>query len=206
MMVTSDGIYNVKDEGSISMLSSKQKVLKGLIIQNSDSLKELSFNGSFLEGSIGDIISVKLGGSCSLSGWDYDFDVDGDDDGDDDESGDLGGFFSSSDMPELEESEASETSLLELSPGNEKPIRSAMDTWKAIRDGNTTIVSCKCCGTELHSIADAELVVCPDCWAVSPIEQSVGGIVLECDDSTASQGNGVGLGVKAHDVLQWLEK
>lgn len=89
-----------------------------------------------------------------------------------------------------------------VSPDVYVPLRGATETWQAIRRGCTTATTCSDCNSDLHVIEDAEYFVCPDCWMVGPIEQSVGGIALEFDGS--SDNYGLGLGVKARDVIQWV--
>jgi hypothetical protein len=178
---------------SLRRVSIQQEALKSLIIQNSSSLRELSFSGSFLEGSISSIISSKRGGSSYFSGWE-------------EEEEDEPEKSPGSGAPYLVDSDVSESSLISLAPGVEKPLRSPSEIWEAIRDGKTTVTACSECTAELHCIHDVELVICPDCWIASPIEQSVGGISLEFEETEDSGCNGVAIGVKARDVIEWLEK
>jgi hypothetical protein len=184
-----------EDMASLRRLSIQQEALKSLIIQNSSSLLELSFSGSFLEGSIGSIISTKLGGSLSFAGWDEE---------EQQQEQDEPENFPESGAPDLVDSDVSDSSLISLAPGVEKPLRSPSEIWEAISDGRTIVTTCSECTAELHCIHNVELVICPDCWIASPIEQSVAGIALECDGIEGC--NGVAIGVNARDVVQWLEK
>lgn len=84
------------------------------------------------------------------------------------------------------------------------PLRGAAETWNAIRTAATTAVTCKGCHANLHVLEDAEYVVCPDCWTVGPVEYKIGGIMLESDGSSGSFG--LALGVKADEVLEWVEE
>jgi hypothetical protein len=91
-----------------------------------------------------------------------------------------------------------------LSPDLSVPLRGSTETWQAIKHGYTIAVTCSNCNADLHAIQDAEYFVCPDCWMVGPVEQAIGGIALEFDGS--SDNYGIGLGVKARDVIQWVEE
>ena len=107
--------------------------------------------------------------------------------------------------------EGSGESMMEVAPGISVPLRGSHETWEAIKDGRVTVTTCCACQLELHCIEDAEMVICPDCWIVSPVDQMVGGIPLEEEDSDYNAGqkksssHGVGLGVKPTDVVEWLE-
>jgi hypothetical protein len=91
-----------------------------------------------------------------------------------------------------------------LSPDLSVPLRGSIETWQAIRHGCTVAVTCSDCNTELHAIEDAEYIVCPDCWMVGPVEETIGGIALEFDG--CSDNYGLALGVKVQDVVQWVEE
>ncbi len=91
-----------------------------------------------------------------------------------------------------------------LSPDVSAPLRGASETWQAIRSGATTAITCSGCNASLHVIEDAEYVVCPDCWMVGSVEWNIGGIMFECDGSSTNFG--LGLGVKAEEVVQWVEE
>lgn len=90
-----------------------------------------------------------------------------------------------------------------LSPDVTVPLRGATETWQAIKHEGTIATMCIDCGADLHVIEDAEYIACPDCWMVGPVQQNVGGIAFECDGS--SDNYGIGLGVKAQEVVQWVE-
>jgi hypothetical protein len=186
-----EGSFSLEDRASLSRLSHQEKALKRLILRNSASLRELNFSGSFLEGSIGNIILEQMGASCSIDGWE--------------EHGDEPEISPDYDAPDLAISDVSESSLIELAPGVEKVLRSPKETWEAIRDGKTILTECFSCRAKLHCIEDAEFVVCPDCHVASPVEQSIGGVPLDCDGPEASFCNGIVLGVKEKDVVEWLE-
>jgi hypothetical protein len=91
---------------------------------------------------------------------------------------------------------------VEVAPGVFLPFRGAAETWQAIKYGCTTPTSCQHCQADLHVIEDAEHIVCPDCWMVGPVEQRMGDIPLEFDGT--SDNHGLGLGVKADEILQWV--
>ena len=92
---------------------------------------------------------------------------------------------------------------VEVTPGVFLSLRGAPETWQAIKYGCTIQTSCHQCNSDLHVIEDAAHVVCPDCWMIGPVEQSIGDIPLEFDG--ASDNHGLGLGVKASDLLKWLD-
>jgi hypothetical protein len=93
------------------------------------------------------------------------------------------------------------TIRIEVAPGIELRLRGSKETWAAIKECRITVTSCCCCLTELHCIEDAELVVCPDCWVVSPVDQSIGGIPIEGDSNESDPS--VSLGVKVEDSIRW---
>ena len=96
------------------------------------------------------------------------------------------------------------TIRIEVAPGIELRLRGSKETWEAIKESRITVTSCCCCLTELHCIEDAELVVCPDCWVVSPVDQSIGGIPIEVDSNESDPS--VSLGVKIEDTIRWLSE
>ena len=107
--------------------------------------------------------------------------------------------------------QSEETPMMEVSPGVILPLRGSSETWEAIKEGRITVTSCAICSTDLHVIEDAKYVVCPDCWIVQTVcNDMVGGILLECDEIESHYQDkeectyGVGLGVKATDVVDWL--
>jgi hypothetical protein len=96
------------------------------------------------------------------------------------------------------------TIRIEVAPGIELRLRGSKETWAAIKESRITVTSCCCCLTELHCIEDSDLVVCPDCWVVSPVDQSIGGIPIEGDSNESDPR--VGLGVKVEDTIRWLSE
>lgn len=83
---------------------------------------------------------------------------------------------------------------LEIEPGVHSPLRGSKETWFAIQRGFSIEVTCFACTAPLLCIADAELVLCPDCKIVSPVIKE-GGV----DAKISSRGlvGGVGLGLRA---------
>lgn len=88
--------------------------------------------------------------------------------------------------------------MIEVAPGVKLPLRGSDETWKAIEDGRVTITTCIACQIELHCLEDAQLVACPNCTMLSPVDQT------NQEDSTARFG--VGVGVKLEDVIRWIDK
>jgi len=73
---------------------------------------------------------------------------------------------------------------LEIHPGLFLPLRGAMETVEAIKEGFTTRLACLACTANIICIADSEYVLCPVCKVVNPIEFNSG------------SGTGVGLGLQ----------
>ncbi len=89
---------------------------------------------------------------------------------------------------------------IEVAPGIRLPLRGSDETWKAIEEGQVTVTSCISCQQDLNCVLDAQLVVCPDCSMLSPVDQTT-----QDADSSADR-YGVGLGVKPADIIRWVER
>ena len=89
--------------------------------------------------------------------------------------------------------------MIEVAPGVKLPLRGSDETWRAIEDGRATITMCMCCQIELNCLENAQLVACPDCTMLSPVDQS-----NQYDDGVAR--HGVGVGVKPADVIRWIQR
>jgi hypothetical protein len=104
-------------------------------------------------------------------------------------------------------SDEDEANVIEVSPGCCLPLRGSVETWKAIMAGKITITRCTCCEEDLTCVEDVHLVICCDCWIFSRVDQSIAGISLEENDEewfTRLESSGVGLGVKANDIVEWI--
>jgi hypothetical protein len=100
-------------------------------------------------------------------------------------------------------------SQIEVTPGVFVPLRGSNETWQAIKSGCTVSTHCVSCNAKLHVIEVAAMVVCHDCWMVSPVTQRLGDIPLEFDgddNECSSTTYGIGLGVKGDDVLRWIKE
>jgi hypothetical protein len=100
-------------------------------------------------------------------------------------------------------------SEIEVTPGVFVPLRGSNETWQAIKTGCTISTHCVSCHAKLHVIEDAALVVCQECWMVSPVTQRLGDIQFELDgeDNECNMTiYGVGLGIKGDEVLQWIKE
>jgi hypothetical protein len=115
-----------------------------------------------------------------------------------------GGGDESSETPEPVGPEERGISQIEVTPGVFMPIRGYSETWQAIKQNCTTTTLCTSCKEELHVIEDAAHVVCPDCWMVTTMDQSIGVNPLEFDGESDS--HGVGMGIKAEDLLKWVKE
>ena len=83
--------------------------------------------------------------------------------------------------------------MVEIVPGEFVPLRGSGETWEAIQTGNVTRSTCTCCSLELMCIADADLVMCPGCRVISPVERGPGG-------------GGLGLGMSVRDAQRELSQ
>lgn len=77
--------------------------------------------------------------------------------------------------------------LVEVMPGEFVPLRGSAETWKAVRMGHTTQATCFGCMLPLVCINDADMVMCPGCRFVSPVDGIGGG--------------GLGLGMREEEAL-----
>jgi hypothetical protein len=102
---------------------------------------------------------------------------------------------------EKQEEQAQDCSIMiEVAPGVKLPLRGSAETWSAIEEGSVTVSMCVCCNMDLNCILDAQLVICPDCLCVSPVDQTE-------QDSTSSASmhrHGVGVGIKGEEILRWV--
>jgi hypothetical protein len=80
------------------------------------------------------------------------------------------------------------------------PLRGSDETWKAIADGRVTITSCIYCQIDLNCLEDAQLVICPDCTMISPVDQAEG------QENSLFAKYGVGVGVKPEVIVEWFEQ
>ena len=215
----------LKDEGSRSCIEDQKKHLQQMVSKQRTSLRSL-LGCNTNNGSLRSLLSEKIDQNSSLSCF-KNFDNDFTDETEDltesfaghnsslgklqfdfDEEQKMLDFLSEREdeyhVPEpAPPATQKQTGSVEVTPGVEVTLRSAPETWQAIKYGCTIQTSCHGCGSDLHVIEDAAHVVCPDCWMIGPVEQSIGGIPLEFDG--ASDNHGLGLGVKASDLLQWID-
>ena len=96
-----------------------------------------------------------------------------------------------------------EFDMIEVADGVMLPLRGTNESLEAIYDGRVTIARCCCCRVNLHCIDEADLVICPDCYVVSPVDISD----VKGDDFNlqSDQYNCVGLGFKTNAILARLE-
>jgi len=91
--------------------------------------------------------------------------------------------------------------LIEISPGRFEFLRGSEETWNAIKRGNYASVTCEACQADLRCVADADMVVCPDCRCVSPLD----GRAAPSAAGGFSEG-GVGLGVLVKDLAPAVQR
>ena len=85
---------------------------------------------------------------------------------------------------------------IEIAPGVTARLRGADETWAALENDYYLPASCVCCGADICCIMDADVVLCPLCKVVSPM------------DGCAGPGfdGGVGLGFTFDDLQTWQEE
>jgi hypothetical protein len=91
--------------------------------------------------------------------------------------------------------------MIEVAPGTKLPLRGNAETWSAIEEGSVTITMCISCNIDLNCIIDAQLVICPGCLLLSPVDQTIQGTA---DATMTMHRHGVGVGIKAEDVQRWV--
>jgi hypothetical protein len=220
--------FPIREKADQQRVLEQNESLRNLIQQDSTHFnKMLSSSACPLQQSVQNIMEGKLmdshlgGGSCQDFAFSDDF---------------LPGDDEESDSPPRNAAKKATTTVttsvaggsplqpeeqlvIEISPGVTMPLRGATETWQAIQGGHVTVTTCSACQMELHCVDTAELVICPDCWVITSIDQVVGGIQLESDElididdqggssttNTADQPcTGVAIGIKATHVVKWLE-
>lgn len=92
---------------------------------------------------------------------------------------------------------------IEVGPGEFLPLYGPCHTFQALVTGNILVTKCLTCLENLMVQPNGDLVICSDCWILSPVITfgSDGGELFNEDRPPAS----VGMGVKANEVKQWLE-
>jgi hypothetical protein len=215
--------FPIREKADQQRVLEQNESLRNLIHQDSTHFNKILYSSKCpLQQSVQNIMEGKLmdshlGGSCQGFAFSDDF---------------LGGDEESDPLPGRATEKATSTIVtggsplkpeeqlvIEVTTGVTMPLRGAIETWQAIQEGHVTVTTCSACQMELHCMKTAELVICPDCWVISSIDQVVGGIQLESDGlididdqggssstTTADQPcSGVALGIKATHVVQWLE-
>jgi hypothetical protein len=76
---------------------------------------------------------------------------------------------------------------VEVAPGKYMLLRGSAETVEAVESGKASVVSCFACEAALWCVPDADLVLCPDCRILSPIDSK---------PSSQHGVGGVGLGMK----------
>ena len=99
------------------------------------------------------------------------------------------------------------SSTVEVTPGVHLPLVCAQETWEAILDGKITVATCQCCNDPqqlLYCIETANLVVCPTCWVISPVDDHEGSAAAVSSNDNNDQ-RVVGIGIKMEDVQTMME-
>jgi hypothetical protein len=84
--------------------------------------------------------------------------------------------------------------LVEVTPGTYVKLRGSEETWRAIRTGRTIRTACLSCAVMLLCIVDADMVMCPACRSISPVERDGFG------------GGGLGLGMAEAEARIELDR
>lgn len=90
---------------------------------------------------------------------------------------------------------------IEVAPGVYKELRGSKETIHAVEQGYAVTTSCFCCGDKLKCLPDVEMIICPDCRIVSPLDQ--------VDEDAYGRKRayrpprGVGLGLKLSEISEF---
>jgi hypothetical protein len=110
--------------------------------------------------------------------------------------------YGDNDYLHQEEQEEQGCIMIEVTPGADKlPLRGGAETWRAIEEGSITVTMCGYCKMDLNCVFDAQLVICPDCFILSPVDQTEQGTA---DSTTSMHRRGVGVGIKAEEIRRWV--
>ena len=90
---------------------------------------------------------------------------------------------------------------IEVSPGVSMLFRGSEETWKAVKENRICETECLGCDIPLYCVEDAELVVCPDCQTLSPVQNDNPDGAN--NDARCDRVGGLGLGFKEEALLQW---
>ena len=97
---------------------------------------------------------------------------------------------------------------IEVSPGVFVSLISAQDTWKAIQAGKIMVSTCLVCQEDLTSADSVQFVTCSDCWSINSFHQvEPNSTKIEGEKTIGSHERKqvVGIGVKNHEIVQWIE-
>jgi hypothetical protein len=81
--------------------------------------------------------------------------------------------------------------IVEVLPGEFVSLRGSVETWEAVQAGKVTGTICTYCRLALVCIEDADIVMCPGCRVISPVDGGGGG-------------GGLGLGMSVKDARREL--
>jgi Zn ribbon nucleic-acid-binding protein len=81
---------------------------------------------------------------------------------------------------------------VELLPGHHVPLIGTEETMQAFCEDNVINVECSSCQMFLYCKRTAEMVMCPGCRMISPIDEGLGG-------------EGLGLGLSVAAAFEMLE-
>jgi hypothetical protein len=84
--------------------------------------------------------------------------------------------------------------LVEVTPGTYVKLRGSVETWHAIQTGRTTRTACLSCTVMLLCIQDADMIMCPACRSISPVDRDNFG------------GGGLGLGMAETEARMELDR
>jgi hypothetical protein len=87
-----------------------------------------------------------------------------------------------------------EDRLVEVTPGMFVKLRGSVETWNAIQTGRTIRSACLSCTVILLCVVDADMVMCPSCRSISPVERGGFG------------GGGLGLGMSEDEAIFELDR
>ena len=101
--------------------------------------------------------------------------------------------------------ETKEPIMIEVTPHLSLPLRNSRHTYQAILDGRVLVTECCNCASELTVIEDVELVLCSDCFVLSPLEAHNSSSDDELEQ-TIRHTSSVAIGIKPNDIMSWLSE
>lgn len=85
---------------------------------------------------------------------------------------------------------------IEVSPGEFLPLFGSNKTFESFVSGQFCVAKCFECMQDMMIAASVDLVICKDCWVLSPVGSN---------NNSGRPPASVGIGVKSEEMKQWLD-